>query len=189
MIYKFSQTAKNAIESAEKIAVQLGHDFVGSEHILYGIALQQESIGYQVLKKQSITSEKILKKIREILGENKKLIAKTQGFTPKTRMILENAYSETERLYLTNIGTEQLLLSILNNRENMAYQILQELDFNISKAYDDILEVMATEEDFHKEKKEKDTKKSSHPVLNQYGADLNKLALENKIDEVIRKKP
>ena len=183
MIYKFSETAKNAIESAEKIAVSLGHNYVGSEHILYGIANETDCIGYRILKKQNITAPKILLKMKELLGESPANITRTEGFTPKTKLIIENAYSETERLYLTNIGTEQLLLSILNNRENAAYKILQELDFDVSKAYDDLLRIVSTEEDLHSEKKE--TKKTSNRVLSQYGTDLNKLATEDKIDEVI----
>lgn len=185
MIYKFSETAKNAIESAEKIAVSLGHNFVGSEHILYGIASQTDCIGYKVLKNQHITASKILIKMKEILGENKTFITRTEGFTPKTKLIIEDAYSETERLFLTNIGTEQLLLSIINNRENIAYKILVELGFDISRAYDDLLRIISTEEDFHDQQKERETKKTSNRVLSQYGADLNKLATENKIDEVI----
>ena len=185
MIYKFSETAKNAIENAEKIAISLGHNYVGSEHILFGIANQVDGLAYKVLSKQNITAQKILIKIKEILGENKAHINRTEGFTPKTKLIIEDAYSETERLYLTNIGTEQLLISILNNKDNIAYKILLELKFDVSKGYDEILKFISTEEDLHKEKKNNDTKRNTNSVLNQYGTELNKLAVENKIDEVI----
>ncbi len=186
MIYKFSETAKNAIESAEKIAISLGHTYVGSEHILFGIANQIDGIAYKVLKKQNITAQDILMKIKEILGENKVNLHKTEGFTPKTKIIIQDAYEETERLYLRNIGTEQLLLAIINNKDNLAYKILLELKFDIAKAYDEILKIVATEEELNKEKRSSDTKKSSTSnVLQQYGTDLNKLALEDKIDSVI----
>ena len=185
MIYKFSETAKNAIESAEKIAISLGHNYVGSEHILFGIADQVDGLAYKVLMKQNITAQKILIKIKEILGESKTHIIRTEGFTPKTKLIIEDAYAETERLYLSNIGTEQLLISILNNKDNIAYKILVELKFDISKGYDEILKFISTEEDLHKEKKSNDTKRNTNNVLNQYGTDLNKLAMENKIDDVV----
>ena len=185
MIYKFSESAKNAIESAENIAISLGHNYVGSEHILFGIANQTNGMAYKVLKAQNITSQDILRKIKEILGEKFTSINRTEGFTPKTRIIIEDAYEETERLYLRSIGTEQLLLAIINNKDNIAYKILVELNFDTAKAYDEILKIVATEEELNKEKRTSETKKVSSNVLNQYGTDLNKLANENKIDSVI----
>lgn len=186
MIYKFSESAKNAIESAEKIAISLGHNYVGSEHVLFGISNQLDGLAYKVLNKQNITAQDILMKIKEILGENKVSIHRTEGFTPKTKIIIQDAYEETERLYLRNIGTEQLLLAIMNNKDNIAYKILIELKFDIAKAYDEILRIMATEEELNKEKRTNEARKSSTSnVLKQYGADLNKLALEDKIDSVI----
>ncbi len=186
MIYKFSQSAKNAIESAEKVAISLGHNYVGSEHILFGIANQTDGVAYKVLKMQNINSEDILSKIKEILGQNQTILNKTEGFTPKTKIIIEDAYEETERLYLKNIGTEQLLLAIINNKDNIAYKILIELKFDTAKAYDELLKVIDIEEELNKEKKSSSAKKSSYStVLNQYGTDLNRLATENKIDSVI----
>ena len=186
MIYKFSESAKDAIESAEKIAISLGHNYVGSEHILFGIANQIDGMGYKVLKMQNISAQDILIKIKEILGEKQVNIVRTEGFTPKTKIIIEDAYEETERLYLSNIGTEQLLLAIINNKDNIAYKILLELKFDIAKAYDEILKIINTEEELNKEKRTNASKKnSSNNVLNQYGTDLNKLAIENKIDSVI----
>ena len=186
MIYKFSETAKNAIESAEQIAISLGHNYVGSEHVLYGIANQLDSMAYKVLKKQNISAQDILIKIKEILGVNKNNTTRTDGFTPKTKILIEDAYEETERLYLRNIGTEQLLLAIINNRENIAYKILLELKFDTSKAYDEILKIITTEEELNKNKRKNEIKRgNSNNVLNQYGVDLNKLALEDKIDSVI----
>lgn len=185
MIYKFSESAKNVIESAEKIAISLGHNFVGSEHILYGMANSESGIANNILKKQNISAQDILLKIKEIFGSENGVIVKTQGFTPKTKILIEDAYEETERLYLKNIGTEQLLLAILKNKENMAYKILLELKFDVSKAYDEIIKIIMTEEDLNKEKKEVSKKNSKNNILNQYGTDLNKLAQEEKIDSVI----
>ena len=185
MIYKFSESAKNVIESAEKIAINLGHNYVGSEHILYGMAQQKSGIAYNILKKQNISSEDILLKIREIFGGENDVIIKTYGFTPKTKILIEEAYDETEKLYLNNIGTEQLLLAILKNKENMAYKILVELKFDVSKAYDEIIKIIMAEEDLNKEKKINPKKNNSSNVLNQYGTDLNKLAIEGKVDSVI----
>ena len=185
MIYKFSESAKNVIESAEKIAISLGHNYVGSEHILYGMAQHKNGIAYNILKKQNISEQDILLKIKEIFGSENDTIIKTYGFTPKTKILIEDAFDETEKLYLKNIGTEQLLLAILKNKENMAYKILVELNFDVSKAYDEIIKIIMTEEELNKEKKSNIKKSTLSNVLYQYGTDLNKLALEEKIDSVI----
>ena len=185
LIYKFSESARNVIESAEKIAISLGHNFVGSEHILYGMASGENGIASNILKKQNISSQDILFKIREIFGSENGTILKTQGFTPKTKILIEDAYEETERLYLRNIGTEQLLLAILKNKENMAYKILIELKFDVSKAYDEIIKIIMTEEELNKDKKISSKKSSKSNILSQYGTDLNKLAMEGKVDSVV----
>ena len=90
MIYKFSEAFKNALESAEKIAIEYGHNLIGTEHILYGITVEEKSLACKVLNKQNIVPSLIANKIKEILGEKKQKISKTDGFTPKAKKIIES---------------------------------------------------------------------------------------------------
>lgn len=185
MIYKFSEASKKVLESAEKIAMELGHNFIGTEHILYAISIEEKGVGYKILKKQKIEASKILAKIKDILGEGNIILNKTDGFTPKTKKIIENSFKETEKNLLLSIGTETMLLSILNDRDNMAYKILVELNADIEKMYEEIFKVIAGLEELNRDKKTKNKSQSGNSVLKQYGTDLNKLALEDKIDSVI----
>ena len=185
MIYKFSEASKNALENAEKLAIELGHNFIGTEHILYGITLEEKGLALKVLNKQGIKASLIVNKIKEILGEGKNKINKTEGFTPRTKKIIENSFKETEKNFLSNIGTETILLSILNDRDNMAYKILLDLNVDMENLYDDLLKILSQEVDFNREKKSKGKQPYSNSILNQYGTDLNRLALEDKIDTVI----
>ena len=185
MIYKFSEASKKVLESAEKIAMELGHNFIGTEHILYAISIEEKGVGYKILKKQKIEASKILDKIKEILGEGNIILNKTDGFTPKTKKIIENSFKETEKNLLVSIGTETILLSILNDRDNMAYKILVELNADIEKMYEEIFKVIAGREELNRDKKAKNKSQNGNSVLRQYGTDLNKLALEDKIDSVI----
>ncbi len=185
MIYKFSEASKKVLESAEKIAMELGHNFIGTEHILYAISIEEKGVGYKILKKQKIEASKILDKIKEILGEGNIILNKTDGFTPKTKKIIENSFKETEKNLLVSIGTETMLLSILNDRDNMAYKILVELNADIEKMYEEIFKVIAGLEELNRDKKAKNKSQNGNSVLRQYGTDLNKLALEDKIDSVI----
>ena len=184
MIYKFSEASKNALESAEKIAIELGHNYIGTEHILYGLVSEEKGLAFKVLNKQGIDSEKILNSIKSILGTEKNKISRTDGFTPRTKKIIEKSFKETEKNLLSNIGTETILLSILNDRENMGYKILIDLNVDIEKVYEDLFKIVAQIEDLNRDKKTKG-KQNSSSILNQYGTDLNKLALEEKIDTVI----
>lgn len=184
MIYKFSEASKNALENAEKLAIELGHNFIGTEHILYGISIEEKGLAFKVLNKQGVEASLIVNKIKEILGEGKNKINKTEGFTPRTKKIIENSFKETEKNLLSNIGTETILLSILNDKDNMAYKILIDLNVDIEKVYDDLFKIISQVEDLNREKKNRG-RQYSNSVLNQYGTDLNKLALEEKIDTVI----
>ena len=185
MIYKFSDSSKKALESAENFTIELGHNFIGTEHILYGIASQEKGLGYKILKKQNIEAIQIFNKVKEILGEGKILLNRTEGFTPRTKKIIENSFKETEKNVLSSIGTETMLLSILNDKDNMAYKILIELNADIEKMYEDIFKVISQIDELNKEKKSKVKNQNSNSILNQYGTDLNKLAIENKIDSLI----
>ena len=69
MIYKFSETAKNVLESAEKIAIELGHNYVGSEHILYGLIKEGAGVASKVLGNQGITPEDVEAKIIDMIGK------------------------------------------------------------------------------------------------------------------------
>ena len=184
MIYKFSEASKNVLENAEKIAIELGHNYIGTEHILYGLVSEEKGLAYKVLSKQGINESLILNKIREILGIGKTKINRTDGFTPRTKKIIENSFKETEKNLLSNIGTETILLSILNDKDNMAYKILLDLNIDVEKMYEDLFKILSQVEDLNKEKKTKG-RSTSNSILNQYGTDLNKLALEDKIDNVI----
>ena len=105
MIYKFSEASKNVLENAEKVAIELGHNYIGTEHILYGLVSEEKGLAYKVLSKQGINESLILNKIREILGIGKTKINRTDGFTPRTKKIIENSFKETEKNLLSNNGT------------------------------------------------------------------------------------
>jgi len=185
MIYKFSDSAKKALESAESFAIELGHNFIGTEHILYGISSQENGLGYKILKKQNIERSQIFGKVKEILGVGKIVLNKTDGFTPRTKKIIENSFKETEKNVLSSIGTETMLLSILNDKDNMAYKILLDLNADIEKMYEDIFKIISQVDELSKEKKSKSRNQNFNSTLNQYGTDLNKLASESRIDSLI----
>ena len=91
MIYKFTTRAKKVIEIADEISIKLGHNYIGTEHILYGLVTEGEGVASKVLNNKGISQEKVLKRIEELLGRGKK-IEESMGFTPRTKRVLENAF-------------------------------------------------------------------------------------------------
>ena len=187
MIYKFTNKAKKVIEISNNISIELGHNYIGTEHILYGLAKEGEGIAAKVLLNKGITPEKIIKKIEEIVGKGNE-IEETLGFTPRTKRILENAFLETKKIGSNFIGTEHLLLAILKESDCLAVKIILELNVEIPKIYNEIAKVVNEEEidnDINKKLSKSVGGTSATPTLNQYGDDITAKAEEGKYDTII----
>ena len=192
MTYKFTNRAKKAIEFANELALELGHNYIGTEHILYGLVKEGSGVASKVLENQAITADMIIDKIVELVGHEEPIDG-TLGFTPRTKRVIENAFIEARKLGYNYIGTEHLLIGILREGDSIAARILLELDTNIPKLYSEIIKVINEGEDFAKEDKngKSDNKVGSYnstPTLNQFGEDLTKKAKEGKLDPVIGRK-
>ncbi len=192
MTYKFTESAKNVIEYANEITLKLGHTYIGTEHILYGLAKEDKGIASKVLEKQNVNAENVLTKIEEIMGSTKTKSKKILGFTPRTKKILENASDEAKKLNSAYIGTEHILVGIMKEGDSVAIRILINLEANLKIVYEDILKVMSedmAEDNRIKEKREKEkTSFSQTPTLNQFGRDLLRDAQNGLLDQVIGRK-
>ena len=187
MIYKFTNKAKKAIEIANDISIQLGHNYIGTEHILYGLLKEGEGIAAKVLNNKGITEENVKEKIEELLGVGKE-IKETLGFTPRTKRVLENAFLEAKRIGYNYIGTEHLLLAIMKENDCVAVRIITDLDVEISKIYSEIAKVINEEEydkDIKRDKTHERGSSASTTTLNQFGEDLTLQAENGKFDNII----
>ena len=192
MTYKFTNRAEKAIELANDIAIELGHHYVGTEHILYGLVKEGTGVASKVLGNQSVTPEKILEKIEELVGAQEEKIVSAVGFTPRTKRVIENAFKEAKKIGTDYIGTEHLLIGIMREGDSIAVRIMLELNVNPQKLYNEIIKVL-NEYDESVQSDKKDTTRgngsfNSTPTLNQFGSDLTKIALEGKLDPVIGRK-
>ena len=187
MIYKFTNKAKKVIEIANDVSVELGHNYIGTEHILYGLVKEGEGIAAKVLNNKGITEEKVRVKIEEILGIGRD-IKETLGFTPRTKRVLENSFLEAKRIGYNYIGTEHLLLAIMKEGDCVAVRIITELNVEISKIYNEIAKVINEEESDREIKKDIERGKGSYsltPTLNQFGEDITLQAEDGKFDNII----
>ncbi len=188
MIYKFTSRAKEAIEIAQEEAISLGHNYVGSEHILYGLIKEGSGVASRILTNQGITDENVENKIIEMIGKEVITSNETLGFTPRSKRVIENSFIEAKKLGYDYIGTEHLLMGILREGDSIAVRILIELDADLPRIYNEIINVINETEDISQEKGTNKGGKSSFnstPTLNQFGEDLTKKAVDGKLDPVI----
>ena len=171
MIYKFTARAKKAIELAQNEAMALGHSYIGSEHILYGLIKEGAGVASRVLENQDITPEDVENKIIEMIGKEAFSQIETLGFTPRSKKILENSFIEAKKLGYDYIGTEHLLMGILREGDSIAVRILIDLDVDLPKIYNEIVNVINEVED----------------VKGQSGGNRNakSKALDGKLDPVV----
>ena len=195
MTYKFTNRANKAIEIANDIALELGHSYIGTEHILYGLAKEGNGIASKVLENQNVTADDILNKIEELIGSDEP-IENIADFTPRTKRVVESAFIEARKLGYNFIGTEHLLIGILREGDCVAAKILLDLNVNIPKLYNEIVKVINEGEDYNSSDNSSNNSNGGKrrvsynqtPTLNQFGQDLTKKAEEGKLDPVIGRK-
>lgn len=190
MTYKFTKKAEQALQIANDIAMQLGHNYVGTEHILYGLVKEDSGVASKVLENQNVTPEAVLEKIEELIGVGEPNENSAIGFTPRTKRVIENAFREARRLGSECIGTEHLLIGIMREADSIAVRIMLDLNVNPQKLYNEIVKVINDYEtgDENSKQSSKSGSFNSTPTLNQFGVDLTKQASEGKLDPVIGRK-
>ena len=204
---KFSNRVKEVISLSREEALRLGHDYIGTEHLLLGVIREGEGLAISLLKKLGISLDDLRASVEHntkntSVGNLKNL--KNIPLTRQSEKVLKITYLEAKIFKSKIIGTEHLLLSILRDEDNIATQILDKFDVS----YDVVKELLeyqssnpvssisseSLEEDdlskikggFTKSTPTRKTKdKSKTPILDNFGKDLTKLAEKNKLDPVI----
>ena len=195
MYYKFTNRAQKALELAERIAMDLGHNYIGTEHLLYGLAKEGTGVASKVLEEQNITAEDILSKIEELIGREVSPVTATMGFTPRTKRVIENSFRESKRLGSNYIGTEHILIGLMREADSIAVKILLDLNLNVEKLYNEIIKVINEYENNSNtaQKNSNDKTKTSYnstTTLNQFGTEmtiLHKLS-DDDIEAVVGEK-
>lgn len=192
MTYKFTNSAQNVIQIASEIAGELGHNYIGTEHILYGLVKEDSGVASKVLEKQNVNEENVLEEIESLIGREEPRLDGMIGFTPRTKRVIENAFREARKLGVEYIGTEHLLIGIMREADSIAVRIMLDLGVNPQKLYNELVKVLNEDEEFSTNDRGSSSKNpgsyNSTPTLNQFGTDLTKQAAEGKLDPVIGRK-
>lgn len=175
-----------AIEKAE----ELGHNYIGSEHVLYGLIAEGSGVAFNVLNKLGITADDYERLMQEKIGTSSPTNLTTAYFTPRTKRILQMAKLAASKLGSNYVGTEHLLIAIIEDGESFAVRFLQMLGVDpqsvanaLSSALSDGYTVDKASGNAYP--KDENGEKEGGSALEKFGRDLTKLAAEGKIDPVI----
>ena len=186
----FTEKARQAIENAQHAAVMMGHDYVGTEHLLLGLLQVDDGVAAKALSNQGCTRQEIEAQIQDMLGpHNTGGSSGPRDFTPRTKRIFEMSYQEAARMGVKYVGTEHLLIALMRENDCIATRILTSLNVNIQAVYDEILNMLG---EGNKPgvgmgqpmgPKGFQQPKTATPVLDKFSRDLTKTA--NSFDPII----
>ncbi len=184
----FTQKANHAMNLAIQCAEEMGHTYVGSEHILLGLLKEGSGVAATVLRAVEVDASQLELLMTQKIGLGIRGALGTEDFTPRTKRILQIAVMQAARMGFTYVGTEHLLLAILGESDSYAVRFLAEMGVRSSEIVEKMNELMGAETDSSASvpKQGKESKiKSATKTLDQFGRDLTEQARKGEIDPVI----
>ncbi len=179
----FTEKAKEAIRKAQQYAVHLGHNYVGTEHLLLGLVGVKDSVASKAIEAQGITEDAITEKIDELVGLNNGGGYYPQDYTPRSKRVIDMSVQEAIKMGTGYVGTEHILLALIQENDSIAVRILASLGVNGQKLYEDIMSMVG--EDSTGSTGANGDSKSGTPTLDKYSRDFTKMASESKFDPII----
>lgn len=180
----YTTQAQEVLKLAAESAKLMQHPYIGTEHLLIGLSKIYSGVAGQVLDMNGVKEEDMLKIMNELVTppEDMEISGKPME-SPRMQFILEEAAGEAQHLKAKEVGTEHLLLAVLNDADCVASRILQTLNVNMQKLYQDIM--LAVGADINEYMSDLQGEGRKKGVLEQFGTDLTEQAAEGKLDPVI----
>ena len=182
---QYTRQAQEALNMARKIAAELKHPYVGTEHLLFGLKRVFTGVAGQVLDKNKVDEEQMEKAMDILVSapEAAKKERKHLEYSPRLRYILEESQNEAAQLASEKVGTEHLLLTMLKDGDCVATRMLMTLNVNIQKLFQDLLLAAGIDpKEYMENQKDGETVGG---IIDQYSTDLTQEAREGKLDPVI----
>ncbi len=182
----FTQKANTALNAAIEYAENLGHTYIGSEHLLLGLLSSEGSVAYTALTARNITADNVETAVRNSVGIGTPTVLSPNDFTPRSKNIIETAVTIARSLGHGYVGTEHLLIAILRDSSCYAMDILDAMNVSAADIAEEITKsVNVSQNDASPKSKEQSKGKTETPTLDQFGRDLTAIARQGKIDPVI----
>lgn len=182
----FTQKANTALNAAIEYAENLGHTYIGSEHLLLGLLSSEGSVAYTALTARNITADNVETAVRNSVGIGTPTVLSPNDFTPRSKNIIETAVTIARSLGHGYVGTEHLLIAILRDSSCYAMDILDAMNVSAADIAEEITKsVNVSQNDASPKSKDQSKGKTETPTLDQFGRDLTAIARQGKIDPVI----
>ena len=180
----FTQKANDALNSAISAAENLGHTYVGSEHILLGLLAEKGGMAYTALSARKISYGEVESIIRSSIGIGSPTVLSPNDFTPRAKNIIDTAIVQGKGMGHSYIGTEHILMGIIREGTGAATEIFSRLGVQPQDLLNDLTNALGSSPSSSGNKKD-GKEKSDTPTLSQFGRDLTVYAMQGKIDPVI----
>ena len=183
----FTEKANNAINLAIESAQDMGHTYIGSEHILLGLLKNQDGAAYTVLEKCGADADTLENLIKQEIGTGSETKLSPDDFTPRVKRILQTAIIQAGRMGHNYVGTEHILIALIADGDSYAVRFLQSTGIHpndIVKNLNETLGNAQSENDFS-DNGENKPKNSNTKMLDKFGRDLTEIAKKGGIDPVI----
>jgi len=184
---RFTDRAKNALCLAYDSACELGHGYIGTEHILLGLNREPGGAAALTLYKHGLNEKLLCASIIDLVGRGVPGTCPPQGFSPRAKKLIELAVKEAVRTRRRYVSTEHLLLGILSLRASNGAQVISSAGGSISRIYSEIINSFGSQPTLPPEQPSapKSSKKTDTKTLDQYGRDLTDAARRSQLDPVI----
>ena len=185
---KYTKKAFDVLQRAKEAAAKLGNEYIGTEHILLGLTLVQQSVAAKALEGQNVTYHQVMERICEMQGEKQKFYLPLD-MTPRAKRVVERSKQEAVRLGANYVGTENILLALLREPDTLAITLLEDLGVDIQTLYEDIMLLLGESEaqpagvqGMHERPKEEI---SETETLDKFSRDMTALAKQGKFDPIV----
>ncbi|MFZ3590882.1 ATP-dependent protease ATP-binding subunit ClpC [Bacillus sp. DJP31] len=184
MFGRFTERAQKVLALAQEEAVRLGHNNIGTEHILLGLVREGEGIAAKALLALGLSPEKIQKEVETLIGRGQDA-SQTIHYTPRAKKVIELSMDEARKLGHSYVGTEHILLGLIREGEGVAARVLNNLGVSLNKARQQVLQLLGSNESSSSSHQGGTSVHANTPTLDSLARDLTAIAREGSLDPVI----
>ena len=184
MMQRFTDDAQRVLSFAQEAALELGHDYVGTEHVLIGLTKVKNGVAAKALEELGIVTEDIFEAVEEQVGRGNKK-ATSIYMTPRVKNVLELAVQVANRMNHNYVGTEHILLGLLSDGGGVAVGILRAMNIRTDDIVEAIRHILGSSTNDDHSGQDSSNNNSDLGDLADFGTDLNESAKQGKIDPVI----
>ncbi|HEX9118886.1 MAG TPA: ATP-dependent Clp protease ATP-binding subunit [Anaerolineae bacterium] len=179
---RFTKHARAVLNIAQEEAVRLNHNYIGTEHLLLGLVKEEHGLAARVLKEVNASEADVVRAVERMAPRNPRPPYGRPTLTPRTKRVIELAVEEARQMGHPNIGTEHMLLGLVQETEGIAAEVLRSLGVSLDKVRSQTNKAILESQVQEKSSKKRESKT---PLTDQLGLDLTARAEEGKLDPVI----